>query len=368
MAKNFRVAVIGRTGGGDYGHGVDAVWKLVPNVDVVAVADADEQGRAAAMSRSGAKTGYADYRQMLEKERPDVVAVAERWIDRHHELILACAEHGCHVYMEKPFVRTLAEADDVVTACEMRHLKLGIAHVNRYSPPLDVVRKLIQDGEIGEVLELRARGKEDQRGGAEDLWVLGTHMLDVMRFLQGDVVSCYATVMEQGNPVTKANVRDGNEGIGPLAGDRVDATYRFKNGPTGFFSSHRGKGGNPARFAVQVFGTKGVIEWQSGYGKPAFLLRDSSWSPGRSGQKWVPVTSAGIDQPEKEIDTSHGGNLPAVLNLLDAIEHDRQPKSNMYDARAATEMIVAVFESHRLGAPVTLPLKNRQNPLTMLKS
>ena len=38
----------------------------------------------------------------------------------------------------------------------------------------------------------------------------------------------------------------------------------------------------------------------------------------------------------------------------------------MYDARAATEMIVSVFESHRLGKPVTLPLETRENPLTLM--
>ena len=43
-----------------------------------------------------------------------------------------------------------------------------------------------------------------------------------------------------------------------------------------------------------------------------------------------------------------------------------QPNGSIYDARAAVEMIVAVFESHRLGGPAELPLKNRQNPLTML--
>ena len=61
-----------------------------------------------------------------------------------------------------------------------------------------------------------------------------------------------------------------------------------------------------------------------------------------------------------------GGNLAAVKDLLSAIEDDRQPISSVYDARAATEMIASVFESHRVGGPVSFPLKNRRNPLTML--
>ena len=57
-----------------------------------------------------------------------------------------------------------------------------------------------------------------------------------------------------------------------------------------------------------------------------------------------------------------------MKDLIDAIEKDRNPISSMYDARAATEMIVGIFESHRLGGPVAYPLVNRKNPLTMLES
>jgi hypothetical protein len=64
----------------------------------------------------------------------------------------------------------------------------------------------------------------------------------------------------------------------------------------------------------------------------------------------------------------HGGNVLAVKDLIAAIEQDREPEGSIYEARSATEMIVAVFESQRVGGPVSLPLKNRANPLTMLES
>ena len=51
--------------------------------------------------------------------------------------------------------------------------------------------------------------------------------------------------------------------------------------------------------------------------------------------------------------------------MIDAIEKDRQPLGSMYDGRAALEMILAVYESHRLRAAVDLPLKNRRHPLTI---
>jgi predicted dehydrogenase len=366
MAKAYKVGIIGRTGRGNYGHGLDRVWQDVPNVEVAAVADENDQGRTEAVNRCAAKTGYADYRQMLDRERPDIVAICERWIDRHHQLAMACAEHGCHMYMEKPFTRTLEEADDVVAACEMRHLKLAIAHNNRYTPQLTTIKRLIRAGEIGDVLELRIRGKEDRRGGGEDLWVLGTHMLDLMRAVNGDVENCYARVTQKGHPVTAADVYDGNEGIGPLAGDGIDAMYQFKNGATGFFASHRNMAGNPSRFGLRIHGSKGLIALDSGYLKPGHILKDSSWSNGTTDVAWQPISSLGIGQPEPLEHGPHGSNMAAALDLIDAIENDRQPLSSMYDARSAVELIAAVFESHGQSGPVSLPLKNRKNPLTML--
>ena len=144
------------------------------------MADDNKSAVPGAMTRTGAKKAYVDYREMLEKEKPDIVSISQRWLDRHHEMVMAAVELGCHVYMEKPFVRDLVQADEIVKACEMKHVKLAIAHGNRYSPQVAVARQLIADGQIGKVLELRARGKEDsRRGGGEDLWVLGTHMLDL---------------------------------------------------------------------------------------------------------------------------------------------------------------------------------------------
>jgi len=368
MAKKYRVGVIGRTGKGNYGHGVDTAWLEIPETEIVAVADEHTGGLAAAAKRTKAKNTYADYRKMLEQEQLDIVAICPRWIDQHHEIILACAEHGCHMYMEKPFVPTLEQADEIIRITEMKHLKLAIAHTSRYSPYTKSVKQLIAKGEIGDLLEFRARGKEDsRRGGGEDLWVLGTHMLDLMRDFAGDVATCYSQVREKGRPVVAADVYPGNEGIGPLAADSISAIYTFKNNLTGTFASHRGMSGQPTRFGLMIFGSKGIIEMQSGYGKPAYILRDSSWSPGRTAKKWEPVPITDEDKKIIADHGSHGGNMAAIHDLISAIENDALPNCSVYAARAATEMIVGVFESHRQGSNVPFPLKNRKNPLTLLK-
>src|SRR6266446_5678075 len=113
MAKTYRVAVIGRTGKGNYGHGLDVVWKGVDNVEIVAVADEDEKGRAAAAQRLGVKNAYADYREMLDKERPQIVSIGDRFLDLHRDMVLACAQAGACIFLEKPMARTLEEADEM---------------------------------------------------------------------------------------------------------------------------------------------------------------------------------------------------------------------------------------------------------------
>src|SRR5262245_43467747 len=182
MPKTYRVAVIGRTGKGNYGHGLDVVWNALDNVEVVAVADEDEKGRAAAAARLKAKNAYADYRQMLEKEKPRIVSVADRWLDCHKDMVIACAEAGASIFLEKPFCRTLEEADAMVSACEKHHVKLAVAHQTRHSPRIQRLKDMIAEGKLGDVLELRGRGKEDARVGGQDLMVLGTHIMDLMRF------------------------------------------------------------------------------------------------------------------------------------------------------------------------------------------
>jgi predicted dehydrogenase len=373
MPAKYRVAVIGHTGRGNYGHGIATVWKRFPECEVVAVSDPDEKGRGEVLKgyageggKPGAK-GYADYREMLDAAKPQIVGIGPRWLDQHRDLVLACAERGIHMYMEKPMCRTLAEADQMAAACEKHGVKLALAHQTRYSPKLQAIRELIEGGQLGTLLELRGRGKEDNRGGGEDLWVLGSHVMNLIHYFGGQPTWCFARAEQGGKPVTKADVKEGNEGIGPLAGDSITAMYGLESGATAYFGSRRAMGGGAGRFGLQIFGSKGILEIVTGSLPSVQFLADPAWSPGRSKAQWQPVSSAGIGQPEPLKDGGlDGGNALAVKDLLAAIENDRDPECSVYEGRTTVEMIAAVFESHRLAAPVTFPLKTRENPLTLL--
>jgi predicted dehydrogenase len=368
-AKKYRAAVIGHTGRGDYGHGLDKVWREIPDVKIVAVADADEKGLAAAVKRLEAPQGFRDYRQMLDEVQPDFVSICPRWLDQHRDMVLAAAERGVRgIYLEKPLCRTLAEADEMIAACEKHKVKAAIAHQTRYNQQLPVLRELIASGQLGTILEFRLRGKEDKRGGGEDLWVLGTHMLNLASHLGGAPTWCVGSVYQNGRPIRREDVVEGAEGIGPLAGDNVHAMYRLAGGVVAYFDSVRDAGSRPSRYGLQIFGSRGVVQsYDGGQLTEMYYLPDPSWPSGRNQAAWLPVSSAGVNKPEPlENRKLEGGNVLAIQDLIAAVEEDRQPLSSIYEARVATEMIVAVFESQRLGSPVTLPLANRQNPLARL--
>ncbi len=370
--KLWTVGVIGHTGRGGYGHGLDTVWLGLPETKIVAVSDPDEKGRTQAVGRLklAPADAHANYREMLAKAKPELVAVCPRHIDQHHDMILAAVEAGAKgLYVEKPFCRGLVEADAIVAACEKHGAKLAIAHRNRYHPVLPVVAKLIEDGAIGRWLEIRARGKEDARGGALDLWVLGSHLLDLCHVFTGKPLACSATVLQDGRPVVASDVQDGAEGIGPLAGNELHARFETEKGVPVFFDSIAGAGTREAGFGLQFIGTEGIIDLRIDVEPLAHFLEGSPFHPVLEPRSWVPVTSAGLGQPEPVGDIRQlvGGHQGPVRDLIASVVEDRAPLCSAEDGRTVVEMTFAVFESHRQGgAKVTLPLEKRDSPLARL--
>ncbi|MEW4490402.1 Gfo/Idh/MocA family oxidoreductase [Thalassoglobus sp. JC818] len=367
MAGQLRVGVFGRTGRGNYGHGLDTVWLDMPETEIVAVCDEDAEGRAKAGKKLRTTQLYSDYRKMLAEAQLDIIAICPRWIDQHRDVAIAAAEHGVHIFMEKPFCRSPQEADEIVQACEMRHIKLAIAHPTTYSPRIPVIKSLIEDDTLGQIVEVRLQGKEDRRGGPEDLWVLGSHMLDLLLTLGFEPQSCFATILQSGSRAPLSEVYDGNEGLGPLLGNSLRAEYALKSGIASHFRSVQNCAGNPSRYGMRICGSKGVMDIYEGTLAPTFVLLDSNWSTGQTDSRWQQVSSAGIGAPEPLTGKRYQSrNQIAAEDLIDAIQKDRNPLCNMYQARQVVELICATFESHRTGSLVELPLQTRTHPFANL--
>lgn len=363
----FRVGVIGRSGRGNYGHGLDVVWKMFPpeRVEVVAVADENEQGGRAAAARLGVRAVYRDYREMLRQEQPNVVSIAPRWADPHHDMVIAAAGAHANIYLEKPMARTLAEADAMLAACERNHVKLAIAHQMRLAPNVQRAREMVAAGEIGDIIEIRARGKEDRRAGGEDLMVLGTHCMDLVRLFAGDPLWAMAHVTDRGEELAPRHVRDGAEGLGPLAGDTIAAMYALPGGAHAFFGSRVSEDKSGVRFGIDLYGSRGFLALRAGMDPKIHVYRSRSWAP-ETGAGWVEIT-APDEQRWPSGDAFQRANARLVADLLDSIERDRQPRSSGYDGRWALEMILACYESQLTGRRAVFPLKERRHPLVLAK-
>jgi predicted dehydrogenase len=364
--KSYRACVIGHTGRGGYGHGLDLAFQRIPNVSVAGVADPDEKGRLDTARKIGAARSYVDYREMLEKERPDLVAICPFYVERRLEMTQAAAEVGAHIYMEKPIAVSLEEADAIVVAAEKNRIRLTVAHHMRLAPAIVHLKELLDGGLIGQLLEIRTRGKEDSRAGGEDLMILGWHCLYLMRYFAGQPTWCSARVTQAGKEITVQDRRSGTIPLGPIAGDSIHASYAFSNGVQGHFASQKAHGGRESDFQVVLYGAKGVVQIHIGPAPRIYFLADPLWSPGRSGAAWQPLPSAPTSVDPSGLSGQQANNKRLVEDLIRAVEIGGQPVASIYEGRAVLEMVMGVYASHVSGARAVFPLKDRRHPLGTL--
>jgi predicted dehydrogenase len=369
----YRAAIIGHTGRGNYGHGLDLAFAGLPRVEVVALADADDEGRAKSMARSGARTAYADYREMLRTEKPDVVVVGTRWPDQHEAMIVAAAEAGVKgIYVEKPIAPSPDVADRIMRVCDQRGVKITVAHHNRVRPAPAYAAQLVAQGKIGRLRAIRTVGKCDHRSGGEDMLVLGSHLVDLMRLhAGGDARWCSARVTVNGKDATRQDVgRAEKEELGPLLGDDVMATFGFDGGVTGTFETTRAadRGGNDY-FHLELCGTAGTLAYFSDAESPVWFLPRPFVVPGAD-ETWARLTPPverdrveGASPVPPGANSFYLSNRTIAADLIESIEQNRPPVNDGHNAAAALEMLAAVYTSHLSGARVALPLANRAHPL-----
>ncbi|UUO06687.1 Gfo/Idh/MocA family oxidoreductase [Blastopirellula sp. J2-11] len=365
-AMKRKVAVIGHTGRGNYGHGLDTVWRQIPSTKIVAVADANPAGLAQTLTKLKLKQGFADYRQMLSQVRPEFVAVAPRHVDEHRDMILAAIESGAKgIYCEKAFCRTPAEADEIIAAADKTGVKIAVAHRNCYQPALQQIDQLIASGELGKLLELRGRGVGDRRGGGEDLWVLGSHVLNLVNYFAGAPKSCSALMLQDGRHVTAEDVKPGAEGLGPLAGNEIHARYETEKGIVAYYDSIADDGTNRQGFCLQLIGGKGMVTIFLDQNPIAYFTPGNPYLTAKP-RISLPITTAGVGKPEThpEISKQVSNHVRGVEDLIDAVDNDRQPLCSARDGATVVEMICGVFASHVAGGKtIDFPLQPRGNAL-----
>src|ERR1700676_1767553 len=94
------------------------------------------------------KRYFSDLRELVDQARPDVVHITTP-AESHFDIARFCLEHGCSVYVEKPFTLYAQEAQQLIDLAERNGVKLTVGHNNQFSHAARRMRALVQDGYLG---------------------------------------------------------------------------------------------------------------------------------------------------------------------------------------------------------------------------
>ena len=360
-------------------HGMHVAFRGLPDIEVVGLVDGNTEKIEEKLAKTLAKQHYTTCEALLDHETPDIVILTSRLPGDHLEQIRLFAEKGCHIYCEKPLTAFLHETDEIIRIAEKNRIKIAMAHPCRNGLGFVTMKRLIQTGKIGTQLTAQGWGKSDYRGGGEDLMTLGTHILDLMIFFFGLPECVSADVRVNGLPFTGPELTKTLEPIGPAAGDELFATFRFSGEVRGIFESRRNLYKDDNRMGISVTGSKGMLSlrFSDAHREPQPLrFSNAPCSPADdSFCETIPLVEDRVIPGAEPLDFSlcltpdipgpifiEAGRY-AFWDLMQAIQEDRQPITNIYEARAALEMIYGIYASHLAKSPIDFPLKDRRHPL-----
>jgi predicted dehydrogenase len=378
--KNWKIGIVKDTSKPMLGlHGLHNAFQGLPGTEIVALVDSNSEELKLKMECVRAKRHYLNLEAMLEHESPDIVILCSRHPCDHLPQIKLAAKYGCHIYCEKPLTVELSEFNQIAELVKEYKIKLCMAHPMRYDLGFLTMKRMLEDGEIGKPLCISGSGKCDHRGGGEDLMVLGTHILDYQSFVFGEPKYVMAEVKKNGHFIKPGELEQTVEPIGPAAGDEIFAGFGFANGARGTFRSCRGLYDPEygiTHMGVTITGTNGALSMRFCDGpspEPRLLI---SRQPGPHEEyarfEEVELTETrhipGSEAPDYSLYGNLGRIFPwanrfAAWDLMQAIEEDRLPVSNIYNAGTTLEMIYGIYSSSLRGRRINFPLHDIAHPL-----
>ncbi|MDE2740955.1 MAG: Gfo/Idh/MocA family oxidoreductase [Gemmatimonadota bacterium] len=193
--KKIRVAFIGAGGRALMAHYPSL--RDIPEAELVAVAELDEQRLHKTCDLYDIKGRYSDYRQMLEREKPDAVYA----IMPPHHLFDICAtviEHGCHLIIEKPPAVTTEQIRQLAALARRHKVLTGVAFQRRFAPVIRRGKTLCEERGIVHTAHASfyknwVGGAPYYRGALDMLTCDGIHAVDTLRYLCGGEVESVAS-------------------------------------------------------------------------------------------------------------------------------------------------------------------------------
>jgi predicted dehydrogenase len=365
--KTFRFGIVGMSS--------DHVWAMgdglarVPNVELVAGAEAYPVLREQATARWGLQRTYEDYATMLGREELDAILVCTDNASKA-DVAEAAARRGVHVYQDKPMAATLAQADRTLRAVESSGITLMVAYHSAFNPTYAQVKQLLADSAIGQVY--LARGVTGHGGPIEFgcspyfcEWLFdkerngGGTFVDEACYLVDGFVDYLGKIVEVSAFTAQIGYRDY---LPANVEDNSVAILRFGSGALGIIDAKWGQVG-PAPVRTSYHGSQGTLSTgPSGTElySTADLTPPKGWEPidlSAASYGRTPANLRSWRAPSGTTPESGSGGaeqryfVDCLLNRQ-RVEDAASPRI----ARDVQEVIEAVYRSAESGRAVQLPL------------
>ncbi len=252
---------------------VNMYFPDAPEVEMKVIVGRNAGETETARRLFGWQEASTDWRAVVARPDIDVVDVSTTG-DTHCEMALAAAAAGKHIVCEKPLANTLADAQKMLAAVEKAKVRHLVMHNYRRVPAVALAKKLLSEGKLGRIYHWRARYLQDwamspdlhlvwrfsaKQAGSGALGDLGAHIIDLARYLIGEITEVSAT-ME-----TFIKQRPAGPGSAKKARVTVDDAAimlaRFKNGALGTFEATRFARGRKNQNTFEINGDKGSISF-----------------------------------------------------------------------------------------------------------
>jgi predicted dehydrogenase len=240
---------------------------------LVGIAGRNEDAVKEAARRFGYEHAYTDWREMLANDEVQLFDNGGP-NDAHAEPCIAAAKAGKHILCEKPLGRTAEESKTMLDAVQKAGVKHMVAFNYRFVPAIRQIRKLIDSGALGQIYHFRAiylqewimphyntpliwRLQKDQAGSGA-LGDLGAHIIDLARYLVGEVKSVSAMTKTF---IPERPKLDGS-GMGKVdVDDAFAAVVEFENGALGTLESTRFAAGRKNGQNLEINAEKATIRF-----------------------------------------------------------------------------------------------------------
>jgi predicted dehydrogenase len=182
--ETVRVAVLGL---GYWGPNLVRVLHEIPEATPTAVCDLDQTRLQRIGARYPALNLTKTFDEILDDPRIDAIAIATS-VSTHYPLALRALDAGKHVFVEKPMAASLEQAEHLATVAAENELTLMPGHTFLYSPPVNLVRDLIQAGELGDIyfISMSRVNLGLHQSDVSVIWDLGPHDFSILRYWLGE--------------------------------------------------------------------------------------------------------------------------------------------------------------------------------------